>query len=60
MDEKDKNILRELMRKSMVEYYKHEEAFVKQTIGLLDHIKEKQNLLKIGKIIDNKLNKIKN
>ena len=47
--------LKETMKNYMVEYYKTEIAYVKQVKGLLDHVNEKQNLLDIKRMIDNKI-----
>jgi len=47
--------LKKIMSEYMTEYYKSEIAFVKQVIGLLDHVSDKKNLLDIKKVIDNKL-----
>lgn len=51
--------LKETMRDYMTEYYKSEVAFVKQIKGLLYHVNEKDNLLGIKKVIDDKLIKTK-
>lgn len=47
--------LKATMRDYMTEYYKSEIAFIKQITGLLDHVNDKDNLIGLKKIIDNKI-----
>ena len=55
MDKIIKEKLSKIMKDYMVEYYKSEIAYVKQITGLLDSVNNKDNLLTLKKLIENKI-----